>query len=105
MRQVGILAAAGLFALKNNFERLKEDHEKAKILAKAINENPNYEIDMDSVQTNIVIFKPLKYSVEESIAKAKEKGLMISVGKVDSLRAICHLDVSFEEVEKAKIYN
>lgn len=102
MRQVGILAAAGLFALKNNIDRLKEDHEKAKILAKAINENPNYEIDMDSVQTNIVIFKPLKYSVEESIAKAKEKGLMISVGKVNSLRAICHLDASFEEVEKAK---
>ncbi len=102
MRQLGIMAAAGLYALQNNRERLKEDHEKAKILAKAINENPALEIDMKSVQTNILIFKPLKISVEEALKRTKEKGLLISVGRVDSLRAITHLDVSFEEIEKTK---
>lgn len=102
MRQLGIMAAAGLYALQNNRERLKEDHEKAKNLAKAINENPALEIDMKSVQTNILIFKPLKISVEESLKKCKEKGLLLSVGKVDSLRAITHLDVSFEEIEETK---
>ena len=102
MRQLGFMAAAGLYALQNNRERLKEDHEKAQILAKAINGNPNLEIDMESVQTNILIFKPLKISVEESLKKCKEKGLLLSIGKIDSLRAICHLDVSFEEIEKTK---
>jgi len=101
MRQLGIMAAGGLYALQNNRERLKEDHEKAQILAKAINENPNLEIDMDSVQTNILIFKPLKFSVEESLKKCKEKGLLLLVGRVDSLRAITHLDVSFEEINSA----
>jgi threonine aldolase len=102
MRQLGIMAAAGLYALQNNRERLKEDHEKAQILAKAIDENPTLEIDMESVQTNILIFKPLKILVEDAIKKCREKGLLLSVGKIDSLRAITHLDVSFEEIEKAK---
>ncbi|HKI77721.1 MAG TPA: GntG family PLP-dependent aldolase [Ignavibacteriaceae bacterium] len=101
MRQLGIMAAGGLYALKNNIARLKEDHEKAQMLAKAINENPNLEIDMDSVQTNILIFKPLKMTIEESLKKCKEKGLLLLVGRVDSLRAITHLDVSFDEIKKA----
>ena len=101
MRQIGILAAAGLYALKNNVERLHEDHEKAQILAKAINEIPSLEINLDSVQTNILMFKPLKLSVEESIEKCKEKGLMILPGSVGYLRAITHLDVSFDEIDKA----
>lgn len=102
MRQLGIMAAAGLYALQNNRERLKDDHEKAQILARAINENSALEIDIESVQTNILIFKPLNISVEEALRKCKEKGLLLSVGKIDSLRAIAHLDVSFEEIEKTK---
>ncbi len=101
MRQVGIIAAAGLYALKNNTGRLDEDHRKARILAEAISEIPSLEIDMDAVQTNILIFKPLKVSVEKAIEDCRKEGLLISVGKVDSLRAITHLDVSFEETEKA----
>ena len=101
MRQLGIMAAGGLYALQNNITRLKEDHEKAQMLAKAINENPNLEIDMDSVQTNILIFKPLKMTIEESLKKCKENGLLLLVGRVDSLRAITHLDVSFDEIKKA----
>ena len=73
MRQVGILAAAGLYALKNNFERLSEDHEKAKILAERINANKNLEINMEAVQTNILLFKPKTISVEEGIKDAKTK--------------------------------
>jgi threonine aldolase len=98
MRQVGILAAAGLFALQNNLERISEDHKKAKILAEGIKENPNLEIDMNSVQTNILIFKPLKISIEESIKRCKEEGLLLIVGRVDSLRAVTHLDISFDDI-------
>ena len=102
MRQVGIIAAAGLYALKNNIERLEEDHRKAKILAGTISEIPSLEIDMNAVQTNILIFKPKKLTVEKAIELCRQKGLLISVGKVDSLRAITHLDVSFDEIKKAQ---
>jgi threonine aldolase len=101
MRQAGILAAAGLYALQNNFDRLAEDHEKAKILAQTINENPNLEIDIDAVQTNILIFKPLKINVEEAVQKCREKRLLLTIGKIDSLRAVTHLDVSFEDIKEA----
>jgi threonine aldolase len=101
MRQAGVLAAACLYALQNNIERLAEDHEKARMLAKAIDENPNLEIDIESVQTNILIFKPLKITVEDALNRCKTEGLLVSVGKVDSLRSITHLDVSFEEINKA----
>ncbi len=102
MRQVGILAAAGLFALKNNRERLKEDHEKAQMLAKAISANPKLKVNLEAVQTNIIIFEPLTMSIEEAQIKCKEKGLLLSVGTATALRAVTHLDVRFEEIEKAK---
>jgi threonine aldolase len=101
MRQVGILAAAGLYALKNNIERLKEDHDKAKYLAERINANPNLEIDMDAVQTNILLFKPKTISVEKGLEQCKEKGLLVSVGKIDLIRAVTHMDVSMKDIEKA----
>ncbi len=101
MRQVGILAAAGLYALQYNIERLKEDHEKAKLLAERINANPNLEINMNAVQTNILLFKPLKITVDEGIKRCKESGLLLSVGKIDSIRAITHIDVSMEDIKKA----
>lgn len=101
MRQSGILAAAALYALHNNVRRLSEDHEKAKILAEAIDGNPNLEIDLNSVHTNILIFKPLKMNVNEAIAHCREEGLLLIPGRIDSLRAITHLDVSFEEIDKA----
>jgi threonine aldolase len=106
MRQSGILAAAAFYALKNNVERLSEDHKKAKILAKAISENPSLEIDLNSIHTNILIFKPLKMSVEEAMKRCKEEGLLLIPGRIDSLRAITHLDVSFEDIDSAiKIIN
>lgn len=102
MRQIGIIAAAGLYALKNNINRLEEDHRKAEILAETIAEIPSCEIDLDSVQTNIVIFKSNTFSVNESIEKCKEKGLLISEGKPGYLRAITHLDVNFDEIDKSR---
>ena len=101
MRQVGILAAAGLYALQNNRERLKEDHRRAKYLAGRINEIPNLEINLDAVHTNILLFKPLTITVREGMAKCKEAGLLVTQGTVDTLRAITHLDVNDTDVERA----
>ena len=100
MRQVGIIAAAGLFALKNNFKRLAEDHRRAKYLAEKIKEIKNLEIDLKSVQTNILLFKPLNSKMDEALLKCKEKGLLLSVGTVGSLRAITHLEIYDEDIEK-----
>jgi threonine aldolase len=101
MRQVGILAAAGLYALQNNIDRLKEDHHRAKHLAERINDIKNLEIDMNAVHTNILLFKPLTMTVNEAIIKCKEKGLLFLQGTVDTLRAITYLDVDDADVEKA----
>ncbi len=101
MRQVGILAAAGLYALQNNIERLKDDHRRANFLAERINDIKNIKIDMNSVQTNILLFKPLTMTVSEAMIICKENGLLLLPGTVDTLRAITHLDVDDNDVEKA----
>lgn len=106
MRQVGVLAAAGLFALQNNRTRLKEDHEKAQKLAKAIAANPNLEIDLSTVQTNILAFRPCNMSVDEALYNMQSRGLLLSSGKSGYLRAVTHLDVSFEQINEAcSIFN
>jgi threonine aldolase len=101
MRQVGILAAAGLFGLKNNLKRLSEDHHRAKYLAEKIKKIKNLEIDLESVQTNILLFKPLNMKMDEALLKCKEKGLLLSVGRVGLLRAITHLEIYDEDIEKS----
>jgi len=101
MRQIGILAAAGLFALKNNINRLKEDHEKAKLLAEGFSKIDNIKIDQELVETNIVMFSPISISVEDFLLKCKEKGLLLGTGKVGVIRAVTHMDVSFEQINES----
>lgn len=101
MRQVGILAAAAIYALDNNVERLKTDNDRAKSFAKAMHESGNFEVDLDKVQTNLLIFKSKKYSQDEFIARMKEKGILTSSGSYDFLRIVFHKDLSEEDVEKA----
>ncbi len=102
MRQAGIIAAAGLYALKNNISRLAEDHQRAKNLADAVSQLKNVSIDMNAVQTNILIIKVLNMSVEEAQTRCKEKGLLLSIGTKTALRAVTHLDIIDEDIENAK---
>jgi len=103
MRQAGILAAAALYALDNNVQRLKEDHEKAKCFANEISKLKDISVDMSTVQTNIIIFRLNRTDEEINKFKSalKDKGILISDGSYGSLRAICHLDVSMDDVKKA----
>ncbi len=101
MRQVGIISSAGLFALQNNIERLKEDHLKAKKLADNLAQLKNVSIDLDLVETNIVMFSPKKISVDEFLSKCKEQRLLFGTGKVGVVRAVTHMDVSIEEIDQA----
>lgn len=101
MRQVGILAAAGLYALKNNIERLSEDHRRARRLAEYIASSPAFSINLNTVQTNIVIFEPKTMKPAELVAAAKEEGVLFSVGKINSLRAVAHLDINDDDIGQA----
>jgi threonine aldolase len=101
MRQIGNLAAAGLFALKNNITRLKEDHEKAKTLAEVLSKLPGVIIDKEIVQTNILMFSITKMDVDGFLKQCFEKGLLLSTGKVGVIRVVTHMDVSMEEIISA----
>lgn len=101
MRQVGILAAAGLYALKNNIPRLREDHDKAKLFSDRLSKLPNVFVDTESVQTNIIMLTPKKLSVEDFLTKCRENGLYLGTGKIGVIRAVTHMDVSFEDIEQA----
>lgn len=102
MRQAGVLAAAGLYALEHNFQRLAEDHEKAKVFAQILCDSKQYELNIDHVETNIVIFglKP-QMKMEKFLADAKSLGVLLSAGTAGKVRAVTHLDVSMENVKKA----
>ena len=60
MRQSGILAAAGIYALENNVERMEDDHRRARTIAQAIDEMDHVSVDLDAVQTNMVYFSANK---------------------------------------------
>lgn len=106
MRQAGILAAAGLFAIEHNFKRLAEDHRRAKYFAKEISKISRIKIDPDSVQTNIILFEVEGLTAQEVVAKIKDPSktgdsLLLSIGKKYLVRAVTHLDVNDEDIEIA----
>lgn len=101
MRQAGILGAAAIYALNNNVKRLKQDNTRAKQFAKALSDSGNYKIDVENVHTNIVIFCSHKHSKEEFMKLAKSKGILLSSGSYDLIRAVFHMDLSENDVTKA----
>ena len=106
MRQVGILAAGALFALDHNFDRLHEDHDKAKWLATELSHIAGVHLDLDSVQTNIIIFtiNGGAERAEQFISQLKTNGILISDMGNATLRAVTHLDVSMEQIKKAAAF-
>src|SRR5579863_1098989 len=89
MRQVGVLAAAGLIALEKMPARLEEDHANARLLAEALSNLECIDIDLDSVETNIVIFK-LKgdLSAAELVGRLKARGILMSTVGANAIRAV-----------------
>lgn len=103
MRQVGILAAAALYALEHNLDRLHEDHRNARFFAGALAEIPGIKLDLETVQTNIVIFEVAGSgrSVTEIVQKLKEKGVLVVPFGSARIRAVTHLDVNREQIKYA----
>ena len=108
MRQVGILAAAALYALDNNIERLKEDHAKAKYFAGQISKIKKFQINLEDVQTNMAIVD-IAYTGKtqsEVLQLLKSKGVLLTPERHTCVRAVFHLDASMDEVKKAvEVFN
>ncbi len=93
MRQVGVLAAAGLYALDHHLERMAEDHEHARLLAEACGADPLL------TETNIVVVEvPDAHAV---VAAAREQGVLVGAVGPTRVRMLTHLDVSRSDVEQA----
>ena len=93
MRQVGILAAAGLYALEHHIDRLAEDHRNARLLAEACG------VDPAGVESNIVVVDVPDATA--LVAAAREQDLLVSAVGPRALRMVTHLDVSAEQTEQA----
>ena len=97
MRQAGILAAAGLIALEQGPSRLHEDHANARLLAEALSNIEHVEIDVDAVETNIVIFRLTGgLSAAELSARLKARDILANAVGPDAMRLVTHLDVDRE---------
>lgn len=97
MRQVGIIASAALFALENNYNRIIDDHSRAKKLAAGLAQIDAISIDPNDIQTNIIIFK-IDKPQDLFLQKLAEHGvLMVAFGK-NLVRAVTHLDISEDDI-------
>jgi len=103
MRQAGILAAAGLYALEHNIPRLADDHLHAKQLAEALVGLPGVRVNPQDVETNIVVFdiRDTHRTANEVLAQLKAEGLLLVAFDATTLRAVTHLDVSGDQIEEA----
>jgi threonine aldolase len=103
MRQAGILAAAGLYALDHNVTRLVDDHANARAIAEGIAGLPGVRLALETVQTNIVIWQMAENEPDAAtvVAKAKAAGVLISALGGRTLRAVTHMDVSTEQCRRA----
>ncbi|RYF91149.1 MAG: threonine aldolase, partial [Chitinophagaceae bacterium] len=100
MRQAGFLAAAGVYALQNNFERLAMDHEHARQIATCL-AGKDYIQQLLPVETNIIIFE-LKpgLSAPQLVARLKEHGILTYAIAPDRVRLVLHLDITPQMVDR-----
>src|SRR5438067_6059470 len=103
MRQSGILAAAGLYALDHNVARLGEDHANARLIAERLAGLSGIALDLATVQTNIIVFQlaPGLPDAAAIAARAKEAGVLISALGPRTARAVTHRDVSSDSCQRA----
>lgn len=103
MRQAGIVAAGALYAVEHNRDRLKDDHTSAAAFAATVARDSTLRIDLDAVQTNIVIMdvRQTGLSADEVASRMKQKGVLFTTMDANSLRAVTHMDVSFEQAQTA----
>ncbi len=100
MRQVGILAAAGIYALEHNIERLEEDHTHAKLIAQALNESGWAVVDLDQIETNIIFFTTIGITAAEAVKRLSEHDILCFSTGSHEIRMVTHLDISDEDINQ-----
>ncbi len=99
MRQAGILAAAGIYALKNNVKRLEEDHRNAALLAEGLSEISCINVDYATTQTNMVFIEPPQEQVTALPGYLRERGILVTGG--NRIRLVTHLDLGRDDITMA----
>jgi threonine aldolase len=103
MRQVGIIAAAGIYALENNIGRLADDSRRTRKLAESISGIHGISVDLDTVQTNIIVVDLAKsrLSRDEAIIHLEREGVLVVPFGRTTIRAVTHLDIDDDDVDRA----
>ena len=100
MRQAGMMAAAGIYALENNIDRLREDHRRARKFAESLVEMPNFLVNLETVQSNIVYIGVGKGKSKQIIEKLAKQDIDILDTDDSTIRAVFHLHIGDEDLEK-----
>lgn len=101
MRQAGVLAAAGLYALDHHRARLADDHAHARAFAEAVAGTPGLAVDLARVQTNIVMIDLAHERADSFVARARAAGVLLGAAGPARVRAVTHLDVDRDAVLRA----
>ncbi len=100
MRQAGVLAAAGIYALENNVGRIVEDHRNAARIAERLSEVSWAAVDPASVETNIIYFATPNHPAQQVAAALKKRGVLCGATGPNAIRMVTHLDISEEDTDK-----
>lgn len=98
MRQAGIIAAGGLYAVHHHRERLPDDHARAQRLAEAIAALPPFHLDVATVETNIIIFDVEGFTAADVLERMADEGIQLTAFGPQTIRATTHLDVDDEDI-------
>ena len=99
MRQAGVLPACGISALENHIERLQEVHQRTKHLAKVVNSIDGFNVDLDSVETNMVYIEG-DIGAKQILENLAKHGIdVLEVGPT-AVRAVVHLHITDEDIER-----
>lgn len=101
MREVGVLAAAGLFALEHMVDRLAEDHSNARTLAEGLAELPGAEVDLDRVQTNLVFLRLTGMRAQHFVAEIRKQDVLAGATGPDTVRMVTHYGIEPADVQQA----
>lgn len=98
MRQAGIIAAGGIYALENNIARLAEDHDNARLLGEELTQINALDVDMDTLHTNMVFFRPKDGRYQELSDYLATRGILVDAAK--AIRLVTHMQVSRDDIEE-----
>ena len=102
MRQVGLLAAAAEYGMEHHWPLMKEDHRRAREVAEVIAECSKLSVDLDSLQTNILIFDVLEEDATSALKKLEEQGIIMIPFGPRTIRATFYFEIGDDEVATIK---